>query len=798
MAERLNLPIETLPSKTVHTRKSGSGAYRTRAVVCGNYETQQAGLESYAGGADAVQIRTMVRCSALHGWKMASTDIRVAFLNAPKRDKSKITVMEVPTIFKKLGLASADQVWIIDKAVYGLTTSPRDWGVHRDDTLPKLTWRRFSNGRQVVGHFQKTADDHIWRLMETTEDGGDPVWKGLMSVYVDDILIAADKEVVEAALGEVRNQWALAETTWASEGVPLKYCGFEIEAAAKDDGFIVSQKLYEREVLQRWKVDSGVAYPLFKVGENDDDPEYEVDQNMIREAQALTGSLLWLATRTRADISFAVATMGRLSTKNPLKTIEIGRVVLQYLYQNPGGTHYSSTVPGGSWGGRNHLKVKRHERLLETFSDIAYGAGSKYKSVQGIIVYWAGVAVAWQSSQQPFVTHSTSEAELVSYCEALIAGRSVEACIKEMTGVSDDSYYEKVMYGDNMSAIALAHGTANSSWRTRHLRIRSVILREALSDDQSVPGGGWKLLHLSGSELVSDGLTKPLTGLKFENFRQDLGYRLKERSVPMERTGQVSGGGTNATSMMVLGSMMLATAKAQETEEDDPTLFVLGACLMAIGVLSITAIAMKAMSCCVRSMMTCATSSSSGLADDSESMSSRSGSAAASQSMSSRSGSVAASQSMSSRSGSAVASRRMSPRSGFAAASLNMSSSSGSAAAPLSMPSSSGSAVASQGMSSNSSASGVRESGSGSVGPGELTSREVQTDQQEVPASTTSSTSSSVPNGNENDMEVVSVVSSASARLRNPWNIFQQQNRGRGWSPGKMSREYAKTKRPKK
>ena len=36
VAEARHLPIELLPGKMVHTRKAGSGAYRSRAVVCGN------------------------------------------------------------------------------------------------------------------------------------------------------------------------------------------------------------------------------------------------------------------------------------------------------------------------------------------------------------------------------------------------------------------------------------------------------------------------------------------------------------------------------------------------------------------------------------------------------------------------------------------------------------------------------------------------------------------------------------------------------------------------------------------
>ena len=63
MAERQNKTLEILPAKMVHTRKAVSGAYRSRAVVCRNYQTPNDD-NTYAGGADATQIRTMLRISA--------------------------------------------------------------------------------------------------------------------------------------------------------------------------------------------------------------------------------------------------------------------------------------------------------------------------------------------------------------------------------------------------------------------------------------------------------------------------------------------------------------------------------------------------------------------------------------------------------------------------------------------------------------------------------------------------------------------------------------------------------------
>jgi hypothetical protein len=116
-------------------------------------------------------------------------------------------------------------------------------------------------------------------------------------------------------------------------------------------------------------------------------------------------------------------------------------------------------------------------------------------------VFFAGVPIGWQSSQQAFVTHSTAESELVGYCEALNVGRPMEAMICAMINEKvGTNAIERVIYGDNAAAISMAHGTGTSSWRTRHLRVRSSFLKEAL--DGTAPGGLWKLLHVRGTEQV--------------------------------------------------------------------------------------------------------------------------------------------------------------------------------------------------------------------------------------------------------------------------------------------------------
>ena len=115
MASEMKLPIEILPGKMVHTRKSGSGAYRSRAVICGNYAGPD-NNEHYAGGVDGQQVRAMVRIGALKQWQIGRTNVRTAFLNAPRRDNKRLIAMEIPSVFRKLQLAGHQDLWLVDKA----------------------------------------------------------------------------------------------------------------------------------------------------------------------------------------------------------------------------------------------------------------------------------------------------------------------------------------------------------------------------------------------------------------------------------------------------------------------------------------------------------------------------------------------------------------------------------------------------------------------------------------------------------------------------------------------------------
>ena len=188
--------------------------------------------------------------------------------------------MEVPAIFRDCGLASKDEVWIVDKAVYGLTTSPKDWGVHRDGMFKKMMWS-WEDEEAIKWNmkFEVTEEPNLWRIVGRKTEGENMVEEhmGFMSIYVDDVLMAARQEVKRAAVERIEKEWPLANLEWPMEEEPLRYCGFEIWEALRD-GFDLKQEAYE-ELVEKWGVQ--VEVPIFK----------------LREALATGG--LWLATKTR-------------------------------------------------------------------------------------------------------------------------------------------------------------------------------------------------------------------------------------------------------------------------------------------------------------------------------------------------------------------------------------------------------------------------------------------------------------------------------------------------------------------
>ena len=208
-------------------------------------------------------------------------------------------------------------------------------------------------------------------------------------------------------MDQVQSKWKTSSPNWFGTE-PTTFCGAEISKSER--GYCLSQVSYIRELLQRYGCDGQANVPITKWTE----PEQEgpPDPNLVKEAQGVTGALLWVATRSRPDISYAVSRMGQQATKVPQLSISIGRQVLQYLNSTLRyGIEYRFDS-GPYFSGHGLLAVPRQDQVLEVYSDASHSPCGG-RSVQSFMIVWRGSPLAWESTRQSFTTLSSAEAELV-------------------------------------------------------------------------------------------------------------------------------------------------------------------------------------------------------------------------------------------------------------------------------------------------------------------------------------------------------------------------------------------------
>ena len=338
---------ECLPSKMVYTLKPSDehpqGKKKARLVVCGNFSeepTEQSDL--FASGATAVALRIALALASQYDWTGKVTCIRTAFLNAPLRPEAsesgelevivKRALIRPPPLLVAMGLAGLDEWWEALKAVYGYRKSPRLWSDHRDHTMRKI---KVKVRKGVVALQQMISEPNVWRLLykEEGDRGGEGTLVGMILVYVDDLLVLAQPDLVDPVLEEVKSIWDLSSPEEINGENGTRFLGSELWKFNTGE-FMATQKAYTVDLLRRnlgpnqsdWKIRK---VPLMR--EPDAAPDGPVDRTLLREAQRVMGELVWLSTKRRPDLMLAVSKLSALICKDPAQVIQLVEQVWSYL-----------------------------------------------------------------------------------------------------------------------------------------------------------------------------------------------------------------------------------------------------------------------------------------------------------------------------------------------------------------------------------------------------------------------------------------------------------------------------------
>jgi phosphoribosylformylglycinamidine (FGAM) synthase PurS component len=219
--------------------------------------------------------------------------------------------------------------------------------------------------------------------------------KVFISVYVDDLLVIGNSESVEGIINELKNKFETKDL-----GEVSFILGIKIERLKEE--IKMSQGNYIQDTLEKFgmKDCKFVATPL-EVGvklSKEDEPKTEEEREEMKKIpyREVIGSLNYLSTCTRPDISSAVSLVGRYASNPGLKHWKAVKRILRYL---KGTADYC-------------LVLKPESTELVGYCDADWAEDQDMRRSQsGYCFTIGGSLISWKSKLQQTVSLSTMESE---------------------------------------------------------------------------------------------------------------------------------------------------------------------------------------------------------------------------------------------------------------------------------------------------------------------------------------------------------------------------------------------------
>lgn len=439
-------------------RKPGGEVDRYKARLVARGFSQIQGIdydETYAPVANASSIRMLFAFAAKERLDMAQFDVKTAFLYG---DLEETVHMEQPEGFN----TGRNQVCLLQRSLYGLKQSPRQWN------------KKFSQFLKDLNLSVSEHDECIFFSLKPLI---------IIAIYVDDgIIFAKEKQQIDKVMSYLKKQFEVHSMDTSV------FLGFQVHRGINKK-ITLHQSDYIKTILKRFNmenakpVDSPVS--LSVVSQNNAPLR---DNKLYREA---IGSLMYAACTTRIDIAYAVGKLSRkVSTPTEADWIGVKRI-FRYLKdkENQGlvytpGSHTSLTV----------------------YCDADFaGDDETGRSTTGMVMILAGGPIHWKSQRQTLITLSSTEAEFVSLCSTVKDTIWLKKLGQEL-GIFNTQ--PTPIMCDNQSAIKIATNE-KSIHRTRHMTVQAKYPRE------QVDKGIISIKHIKTDNQLADMLTKPTTVKKF-------------------------------------------------------------------------------------------------------------------------------------------------------------------------------------------------------------------------------------------------------------------------------------------
>lgn len=289
--------------------------------------------------------------------------------------------------------------------------------------------------------------------------------------------------------------------TFASRDIrePTYFLGLHLSRDRQSRGLSLSQQQFVKDLVTRHgQADANRVLLPMAVGAPLRDAGVPLDPRGVKSYQEPLGGLLYVATCTRPEISYAVGKLTRFSAAPTKEHAKAAMTVLRFLK----GTAYRGlTYSGGA------------ELLGYTDADFAGDLDTR-RSTSGFAFLYNGAAVSWTSRVQATVATSTMVAK---YIAAAAATREALWLRKLLDDLHQATGPPQLMC-DNQGAIRLAQ-SAGGTARSKHIDVVHHFVRDR------VARGEVTLAFTGISAMVSDILTKPLATTALAACSFGLGLR---------------------------------------------------------------------------------------------------------------------------------------------------------------------------------------------------------------------------------------------------------------------------------
>lgn len=498
--------IERLPSSAIYTLKAasikgGKRRKKCRVVCCGNFS--KVFDEVYTATLDSAISRMVTRVGAGMGYTFGCVDVKTAFLYADIPSDRRVLVRP-PKLLVELGVCEESDVWILNKALYGLRESPRYWGQCRDKQLRSISFRVAETDYYLK---QSSIDEALWDIRRKGSPDSERSY-GLLSTYVDDLLGCSQKDILSALFSKIADTWETTPPEFLSPGNTLRFLGVDLEML-QDGSVFMGQQRYVDDMLKKFDMED--CKPCDTLGDVDTDGDEfktpvspDEDPELFKRCQSCLGALLWLSTRTRVDLAYSVSRAAQLLSKDIKLCWALCKRMLRYLckYRDLG-IHMTKFENPDEWP------------PLESFSDASF-APTSGPSQSGVVVMWGGAPIIWRSNRQTLIAQSTAESELVALVQCMNTSLGFYNVLSTV-----NIHIPVHLYSDNKAC--LANSKEGSTWRSRHYLIRAAALRQA------VQSGIVHLHYVCSKDQVADYLTKYLPRDSMNHAREISGLRSRSR-----------------------------------------------------------------------------------------------------------------------------------------------------------------------------------------------------------------------------------------------------------------------------